>query len=191
MKKKKEYFFYKNTKEYFFIRLCLLISCLITIALTTIKIYNVYICKEWDLISGLLLSLSTGYIISCFYFYLITYSEHKEKERRAAWIIYSTGKLFIQVQERMEANYPNNIRCEFVTLYETLSVLANRLEQYGDAYSYYMQLVVLSKTYGQCRSFPAEKTWEWMSALTASYHNILDSFEDKNEVVQYIEDNFN
>ena len=190
MKKKKEYFFYKNTKEYLFIRLCLLISCLIIIALTTIKIYNVYICKEWDLVSSLLLSLSTGYIISYFYFHLITYSEHKEKERRAAWLIYSIGKLFVQVQERMEANYPNNIRYEFITLYETLSVLANRLEQYGDAYSYYMQIVILSKTYGQCRSFPAEKAWEWMNALIASYHNILDSFEDKNEVVQYIEKTF-
>ena len=81
---KKMYFFTKNTPAYQYITLGMVLSCTILIEVIALPFsysvsYN--IPYKYQNIISILSSISTGYIITYFYFIIITYAEKKEKER--------------------------------------------------------------------------------------------------------------
>lgn len=81
---KKMYFFTKNTPAYQYITLGMVLSCTILIEIIALPFsysvsYN--IPYKYQNIISILSSISTGYIITYFYFIIITYAEKKEKER--------------------------------------------------------------------------------------------------------------
>ena len=82
---KKMYFFTKNTPAYQYITLGMVLSCTILIEVIALPFsysvsYN--IPYKYQNIISILSSISTGYIITYFYFIIITYAEKKEKENK-------------------------------------------------------------------------------------------------------------
>lgn len=183
MKKKKEYFFYKNTKEYFFIRLCLLMSCLIAIALTIIKICNIYICKEWDWISNLLLSLSTGYIISYFYFYLVTLSNYKDSEASALRILRGIYLNIKTIQIKMDKQNEIKDTCIYISSWRiTLDDMKIFFINNSDMYLNIILIIHTLSTLVETKDVTKEEILECLERIDDKYQKIFDVFADGNEM---------
>lgn len=183
MKKKKEYFFYKNTKEYFFIRLCLLMSCLIAIALTIIKICNIYICKEWDWISNLLLSLSTGYIISYFYFYLVTLSSYKDREASVLRVLRGISLNIKTIQIKMDK--PNEIKdaCIYISSWRiTLDNMKIFFINNSDMYLNIILIIHTLSTLVETKDVTKEEILAGLERIDDKYQKFFDVFADGNEM---------
>ena len=78
----KIYFFYKNTDEYCTIMMWLLVSISVIISMSLLKIVDL-VSQRFDMLVNVLVALATGYIISYFYFYLITLKNRIFQEKRA------------------------------------------------------------------------------------------------------------
>ena len=77
---KKMYFFTKNAPAYQYITLGMVLSCTILIEVIALP-FSYSVSYKYQNIISILSSISTGYIITYFYFIIITYAEKKEKER--------------------------------------------------------------------------------------------------------------
>ena len=77
---KKMYFFTKNAPAYQYITLGMVLSCTILIEVIALP-FSYSVSYKYQNIISILSSISTGYIITYFYFIIITYAGKKEKER--------------------------------------------------------------------------------------------------------------
>ena len=77
---KKMYFFTKNAPAYQYITLGMVLSCTILIEVIALP-FSYSVSYKYQNIISILSSISTGHIITYFYFIIITYAEKKEKER--------------------------------------------------------------------------------------------------------------
>ena len=99
---KKMYFFTKNAPAYQYITLGMVLSCTILIEVIALP-FSYSVSYKYQNIISILSSISTGYIITYFYFIIITYAEKKEKERIVISYFISTSK-HLQSKRRNKEN---------------------------------------------------------------------------------------
>lgn len=104
---KKMYFFTKNTPAYQYITLGMVLSCTILIEVIALPFsysvsYN--IPYKYQNIISILSSISTGYIITYFYFIIITYAEKKGKRKNSYFVFYLFTSKHLQSKRRNKEN---------------------------------------------------------------------------------------
>lgn len=158
-------------------------SCLIAIALTIIKICNIYICKEWDWISNLLLSLSTGYIISYFYFYLVTLSSYKDREGSVLRVLRGIYLNIKTIQIKMDKQNEIKDACIYISSWRiTLDDMKIFFINNSDMYLNIILIIHTLSILVETKDVTKEEILEGLERIDDKYQKIFDVFADGNEM---------
>lgn len=182
MNNKKEYFFYHNTEEYCTIIWYLLISISIIVSVLIIKLFEILPYK-FDILLNILLALATGYIVSYFYFYLVTLSSYKDREASALRVLRGIPLNIITIQIKMDK--PNEIKdaCIYISSWRiTLDNMKIFFINNSNMYSNIILIIHTLSTLVETKDVTKEEILAGLERIDDKYQKIFDVFADGNEM---------
>lgn len=129
IQKSKEYFFYSNTDKYKTITNGLNWSIILVIYCC---IFHFCIEYDFDFILNIILAIAVGYIISYFYFSIITYAEIKRNEDSSIYIIGDVIAVFFKYVSYTDIYSSDELNKKYTTLYTHLLFIQ---EKFSNTYN--------------------------------------------------------
>lgn len=129
IQKSKEYFFYSNTDKYKTITNGLNWSIILVIYCC---IFHFCIEYDFDFILNIILAIAVGYIISYFYFSIITYAEIKRNEDLSIYIIGDVIAVFFKYASYTDIYSSDELNKKYTTLYTHLLFIQ---EKFSNTYN--------------------------------------------------------
>ena len=129
IQKSKEYFFYSNTDKYKTITNGLNWSIILVIYCC---IFHFCIEYDFDFILNIILAIAVGYIISYFYFSIITYAEIKRNVDLSIYIIGDVIAVFFKYASYTDIYSSDELNKKYTTLYTHLLFIQ---EKFSNTYN--------------------------------------------------------
>lgn len=129
IQKSKEYFFYSNTDKYKTITNGLNWSIILVIYCC---IFHFCIEYDFEFILNIILAIAVGYIISYFYFSIITYAEIKRNEDSSIYIIGDAIAIFFKYASYTDIYNSDELNKKYTTLYTHLLFIQ---EKFSNTYN--------------------------------------------------------
>ena len=129
IQKSKEYFFYSNTDKYKTITNGLNWSIILVIYCC---IFHFCIEYDFDFILNIILAIAVGYIISYFYFSIITYAEIKRNEDLSIYIVGDVIAVFFKYASYTDIYSSDELNKKYTTLYTHLLFIQ---EKFSNTYN--------------------------------------------------------
>ncbi len=177
---KKSYFFYKNTPEYKKIqnRLDWSIAAIIYTCIIRIVIDDTY-----DFFMNIIIAIAAGYVISYFYFYLITLSDYINKENSVLIILRGIPLNIITIQIKMDKQ--NEIKDAYIYISSWRTTLDNMKIFFinnSDMYSNIILIIHTLSTLVETKDVTKEEILAGLERIDDKYQKIFDVFADGNEM---------
>ena len=176
----KSYFFYKNTPEYKKIQnrldwsiVAIIYTCIIRIAID----------DTYDFFMNIIIAIAAGYVISYFYFYLITLSDYINKENSVFRILRGMSLNIITTQIKMDK--PNEIKdaCIYISSWcITLDNMKIFFINNSDMYSNIILIIHTLSTLVETKDVTKEEILAGLERIDDKYQKIFDVFADGNEM---------
>lgn len=176
----KSYFFYKNTPEYKKIQnrldwsiVAIIYTCIIRIAID----------DTYDFFINIIIAIAAGYVISYFYFYLITLNNYINKENSVLKFLRGIPLNIITTQIKMDKQNETKDACIYISSWRiTLDNMKIFFINNSDMYSYIILIIHTLSTLVEAKDVTKEEILAGLERIDGKYQKIFDIFADGNEM---------
>lgn len=176
----KSYFFYKNTPEYKKIQnrldwssVAIIYTCAIRIAID----------NSYEFFMNVIIAIATGYIISYFYFKLITYKSIYDEEIILLKVTTEIGICFSKIYDEVKKSDDVIIKFKLLALYSLILPYSDIFRKHFYAHIAMARIVDMIKFSNEIPS-NKESFIELMKVVIPKYISLLGAFKDREQIIE-------
>ena len=176
----KSYFFYKNTPEYKKIQnrldwsiVAIIYTCAIRIAID----------NSYEFFMNIIIAIATGYIISYFYFKLITYKCIYDEEIILLKVTTEIGICFSKIYDEVKKSDDVVIKFKLLALYSLILPYSDIFRKHFYAHIAMARIVDMIKFSNEIPS-NKESFIELMKVVIPKYISLLGAFKDREQIIE-------
>ena len=178
-----DYFFYENTKEYKKIEENFYWAIVVVLYICALRIS---IGNTYEFIMNTCIAIATGYIISYFYFNLVTVSDRIRKEILLINTISEFGSIVLEINNIVEKYSEDKLKRKYIDIYVLLKSIQDRFSEYHSADIRFKSSILILETITSYNNIPKSGFISTNKEITILYCKTIMAFKDKEDILKAV-----